>query len=217
MVDMMSVKALYHDGTVDIIEAAKRLYGRIRNASRIHNPRIEEADVVSILKLIDAINQEPETSTGYGGYLFEQIKIPACFAGFVWPEKVCFKAEMSYPDLRKIHEVEDIPVDLAYLKDVTDKLAGTFKTQAEVRAIDGLRTTVLLNDANFSVSYNGRDYVVPRTSDEYYIPYPVLDSVMDLYGPNLICQDADFICRLAIDELCFSTRATKTFGKSEEK
>lgn len=214
---MASNKPMYHNGTIDIEQVATRIHERMEASARIAKPRIESKDVTYLLQVIDRINQEPEYSYGIDGYLFEQIKIPTCFSSFVWPEKICFVGGVMYPDLRNTRKCSGEKVELSKLKDIADKLAGTFKSQSEVVSIDTLRTTKLLDDVNFSVFYDDSDFVRPSNGDDVFIPIPVKDFVVELYGRNLITQSAEFVFQRAIDNMCFSTRSTASFGKSEEK
>lgn len=191
---------LLKGGYLDLSVLSGDIIDRISAMRKVSRLQKEEfVGVEYVLNLIDSINQLPEYEVSYGGYRFEDIKIPHFLTPFVWPAKVSFKPGTKYVDLRRVHEVGPVSVDLNSLKTLQDRYNSVLKCDDKAVPVSELRRTLTIDDVKFSTTVDGVERVISDSPDDIFIPVPLVSAVGEIIGHRVFNEDANYVINLFVD------------------
>lgn len=195
---------LFKGGYLNPASLSSRINERIADTKKVSKVLHNIKDIEYALSLIDCINQEPEYAVSYEGVRFEDIRVPKFLSDFIWPSKVSFKPELKYPDLRRVHSVDNkVPVDLRSLKRLCDNVNAEMKCDAPSVSIDQYRRPKTIDEVKFSVTHDKVERTMSEGSNDFFVPVPVISAVMDIVGEHVVNEDAEYIVNMYLDYLRF--------------
>lgn len=201
----MQNKLFTEAGNFNYLQIRDRICERIEDTKKVSRmPAGLEDKIYNALKLIDAINQQPDYVQSYNGVRFEDIQIPKFLSSFIQPSKVSLKPEAKYADLRRVHSVKDaIPVDLGELKSLCDVVNSIMKAKIAPVMVSEYRRPKTLDEVKFCVTDGSIEVTCSEGSNDRFVPVPVISQVLAVVGEHVVNEDANYILNLYLDHMVF--------------
>lgn len=192
------------NGHLKTKDLAQLINAKMLNAKKVSRVKDKTEELEYQLKLIAAINSQPEYEIAYMGYRYDEIRILKCLSAFVAPSRISFKSERVYANLKVVSDCEQVPVDLRQLKETLDVVNSEFKTTLDSVAISNLRRPVTLEEAKICVLINGTWRTV-CDGDNYHISVPVIPEVGTILGHHVFNETAEYSANMYLDYLRFDS------------